>query len=576
MATWDGEINNDFSLAQNWQANSAPANGELVILNNGGLFNQPILASTYVFNVLGVNISAGTLTVNGVLAAFAGFNITSTGEIGVASIGALQGNVFIADGGRFSLEGMLNGSVTNGGTGIAGLDISATGRVTGNVISSGDAINQNFATTGIMGNLEVTGGFFDNRGGVGGNTTVSGGELLLDFNSNLSNSGTVTVSGTGTLSVLAGDTVSSVVQTGGSIVGAGTLTTNTFTQSGGELAGILSASGVKTLEGGNIAGLLTGAGVTTVQIGTTTVTGTINGDVIVAGSGVLRLDSATAISGTITTTGSTISYANGMVEDSAQVISSSDTHLEVLAGDSAEHSGVISSSGDFGFEKTGGGTLLLSGVNTFTGDVTVSDGTLALSGGSAIDDSVDVVISGAATLRLGGDEDVGSISSSSVNARLEVGTNSFGVLGALDTLFAGVVIGSGTLFNDGSGTLTLTGDGSGFSGVIGATGTGSEIALTGSGITSAAGFGAETFNTFSTDGGALLSSNGVLVANGQIIFTGSEEIGAMTNASATGLGTGSIDLIGAGTILTVNGTANALNPGGFNGLTGAITEMAAW
>ena len=112
-----------------------------------------------------------------------------------------------------------------------------------------------------------------------------------------------------------------------------------------------------------------------------------------------------------------------------------------------------------------------------------------------------------------------------------MGANELTIAGATSTTFNGAVTGSGAVLNDGSGKLELTGDGSGFTGLLGSTGTGSEIALTGAGTTGALGLGATAGNTFSTDGGAILDSSALLVADGQVTFTGSETVGSVINLS---------------------------------------------
>jgi len=153
-------------------------------------------------------------------------------------------------------------------------------------------------------------------------------------------SGDLEVRDTGQLTVTGPNGISI---TGGELLtlDGGTVTTTTYTQSGGTLSGTVSASGAKTLEGGTISGTLTGSGATTVQTGTTTVsTGSIVGDLTLA-SGTLQLGNDSAITGTITTNGSVIDYADGIDSAAPIVIASTTTQLQVLTG-TATQSGVIS------------------------------------------------------------------------------------------------------------------------------------------------------------------------------------------------------------------------------------------
>ena len=131
-----------------------------------------------------------------------------------------------------------------------------------------------------------------------------------------------------------------------------------------------------------------------------------------------------------------------------------------------------------------------------------------MDGGAAIDDSVNVIVDDGGTLNLKADETIASLANAvgaALNgATLSVGANELTIAGATATTFNGAVTGSGAVLNDGSGKLELTGDGSGFTGLLGSAGTGSEIALTGAGTTGALGLGATAGNTFSTDGLSLI------------------------------------------------------------------------
>ena len=98
--------------------------------------------------------------------------------------------------------------------------------------------------------------------------------------------------------------------------------------------------------------------------------------------GTLSLQASLAAGfGTITTTGSVIDYASGIDNAAAIDINSNTTQLQVSAG-TATQSGVISeTSGPRPMEKIGAGTLILSAANTYTGDTTVTAGTLQIGAG---------------------------------------------------------------------------------------------------------------------------------------------------------------------------------------------------
>ena len=68
-----------------------------------------------------------------------------------------------------------------------------------------------------------------------------------------------------------------------------------------------------------------------------------------------------------------------------------------------------------GLNKSGTGTLLLSGVNTFDGPVAVNAGTLKLAGGTALADTVAVTVAAGGTLALNAATDDETIGSLAVN-----------------------------------------------------------------------------------------------------------------------------------------------------------------
>ena len=110
-------------------------------------------------------------------------------------------------------------------------------------------------------------------------------------------------------------------------------------------------------------------------------------------------------------------------------------------------------SGTGGLTKSGGSTLTLSGVNTYTGSTDVIGGVLAVSGG--LSDETAVFVGSGATYALGADDRVASISGSG-----DIALNEYRLTAgdAADTTFSGVMSGSGGLTKVGTGTLTLTGD----------------------------------------------------------------------------------------------------------------------
>lgn len=138
------------------------------------------------------------------------------------------------------------------------------------------------------------------------------------------------------------------------------------------------------------------------------------------------------------------------------MILAGEVDLNVAAGLSAQYAGGAISEDQVGrgFSKTGGGELLLLGTHTFTGDVRVEEGVLALMGGAVLSDTVGIVVEAPGTLRLDTSETIDSLAGA---GSIALGSSTLTIAGAASTTYSGVMSGTGGLVKRGTGTLTLAG-----------------------------------------------------------------------------------------------------------------------
>ncbi|MEK0450785.1 MAG: hypothetical protein RL088_3053 [Verrucomicrobiota bacterium] len=202
--------------------------------------------------------------------------------------------------------------------------------------------------------------------------------------------------------------------------------------------------------------------------------------------------------------------------------------------------------------KDGTGTLTLSAANTFTGAATVSQGTLEVSGGSALPNAGVVTIAdvAGATLKIAGSETIAAVTGGGTtggNITIDAAQTLTLSAGGGNT-HAGTVSGAGSLVLSG-GTQTLNG-------VISLSGSATSISNTGAtGTILTLGNSGNTYtgqtNIGATGRGLVVTANGALGATG----TGNETI-------ITGAGTASGGQLGFSGGITYSTTEKIIGSGG--------------
>jgi fibronectin-binding autotransporter adhesin len=176
-------------------------------------------------------------------------------------------------------------------------------------------------------------------------------------------------------------------------------------------------------------------------------TGTVNLD-----SGTLTVGGADGIRGTgaFNLGGGTLALGSDLTSSTAMMLTSGSTSYITTNDYDAVLSGTLSGSGSL--VKLSGGTLTLSGDNSYSGGTVLSYGTIDVGSSTALGTGF-VSITGDATLALGDGIDVANaLIASSTAATLEVDPG--------EATVSGGVSGSGGIVKTGEGTLTLSGTGS--------------------------------------------------------------------------------------------------------------------
>ncbi len=463
---------------------------------------------------------AGNLVLSGVVSGTGGFTVlgSGAGEVVLSGANTYSGNTAINAGTVVLQNSAALGDVSSGTSVASG----ATLRLENNVAVGSEALALSGTLRQASGNNSYAGAISGSGGLV-----VSGGQLTLSGASANTYSGdTIVSAGTLVLGKSAGVTAVSGNITVGSGSGSANLTLSSSNQIADSSRLTLSPGGTPVFNLANnhetLGSLSSSNPASSVSLGSATLsTGSDNssstfsgvisgsGGLSKLGSGTFTLSGSNSYSGTTTINAGTVvlqnSAALGATTGGTSVASGATLQLEnnIAVGSEAlalsgtlrqasgnnSYAGAISGSGGL---VVSGGQLTLSGAsaNTYSGDTTVSAGTLvlgksagvtAVSGnitvgsgsGSAnltLSSSDQIADSSRVTLSSGGTpvfnlannhETLGSLSSSNPASSVSLGsaTLSTGSDNSSST-FAGIISGSGGLSKLGSGTFTLSGSNS--------------------------------------------------------------------------------------------------------------------
>lgn len=443
-------------------ANALGTSGTITVNSGGTLQLENNITVSRVLNITGVGSST-----SGAIRSISGTNVISST---ILLNGASRINV---DAGTLTLSNATSVSATNQNLtvgGAAGI-LAVSGALT---IGSGTFTKDGNGTCSLAVASTYT-----------GNTSISAGIVTFANINAFGTSGTISVTGSGSLHLNGGITfarpisISSTTAAGAIRNASGNNTlSNTITIIGNNArinsdAGTLTLSNANSITGANLTLVVGGAGNTLFSGTLTQGSGGLTKD----GAGVCTLAVASTFTGTTTVTAGTLLYGTNNILSGNLTVTGGTLNIGAFSdtvnvfsvnGGTVTGTGTIYSIGDYSFSgtatininlggtaglnKVGGGTTTLTGANTFTGQVWIQNGTLSVS-------SLNRVVGGSPSSNLGAPTTVANgtirLGSGTSNGTL----NYTGAGESSDRRFdlAGTT-GDGRINNNGSGALLLSGD----------------------------------------------------------------------------------------------------------------------
>jgi len=481
----------------------------------------------------GTAISAGTIVVR---------NATSLGN----------GTVTVASGAALNYAALANNALTLGnltvtsGTGttlggsIGSTVNSAQINVTGNATTTSGAIKVNiYGITGVTPGTNT----YTLIHGVGASSTLNAATYSLGTVYNNTNFTVGALSGNSTdlqVAITSATALTAAYWTGG-LSGAtnvwsasdGSANSNWVTSAAGGATALVPGAGADlTISANTVVSAPTAANGTVLgadmTIKTLTIADTVNGLGLNADGYTLTITPGSS------TTGITVNASVPASTIAANVALGGNQTWTNNSGNALTVSGVVS--GAFALTKAGTGTLVLSNANTYTGNTTISNGTVSASS-IVVTNSASNLGNSATAVILGDATNKGTLSYTGGNATYIRGFTVNAGGGELDTTTAGQ-------------TLTLlTG------GVSGASG---NFTFGGAGNTT-------VISTVSLGtGGLIKTGTGTLILNGANSYTGNTTIttGTLLVNNTTGSATGTGRVIVSGGTLSGNGTVGVVSASG--------------
>jgi autotransporter-associated beta strand protein len=192
----------------------------------------------------------------------------------------------------------------------------------------------------------------------------------------------------------------------GDVANIGTLSVTT-TSSDSDISGVISTDTIVTKAGAGtltLSGTNTYTGQTNVNAGTLAVTvndalGTNAAGTVIASGATLDLQNVTySTTEAITNNGGTLSTSTGTSAYAGTMTLGADSTIDVDGTQLTISTAIGDGGNGYAITKDGNGTLVLSATSTYTGDTTISAGTIKLTGN--LNSATDLVIASGATLDL--------------------------------------------------------------------------------------------------------------------------------------------------------------------------------